>query len=250
MSQDIGNSRTHVCGFGSFVVCGWVLWVRRWVGSRRVGSRVSSRRSSPVAASMIADVEVLDEDEDVGSGVGSSDADVVEPAVDAQGDRAGVVDAVVADAVVGVGAAVAGGGFGSGVVGGGGGGVGGAGIGGGVGGCSGRRRRRGGPGARRWWRAGRVGRVASSSGSAGSVRLCRRWWGGWGGSSSGSMPRRRSSCSRPLRPPCAAGEAGGEDHAVVGQRGGRDPVGGNGLAERGRRTIGPVTRWWAVTDRA
>ena len=49
-----------------------------------------------------ADVEVGDEHDDGGSGVGSSDADVVEAAVVAQGDRAGVVDAVVADAVVGV----------------------------------------------------------------------------------------------------------------------------------------------------
>ena len=35
-----------------------------------------------------ADVEVVDEEDDVGSGVGSSDADVVELAVDAQGDDA------------------------------------------------------------------------------------------------------------------------------------------------------------------
>ena len=47
-----------------------------------------------------ADVEVGDEEDDGGSGVGSSDADVVEAAVDAQGDRAGVVDAVVADSPV------------------------------------------------------------------------------------------------------------------------------------------------------
>lgn len=44
----------------------------------------------------------------MGSGVGSSDADVVEPAVVAEGDDAGVVDAVVADAGVGVGLAAAG----------------------------------------------------------------------------------------------------------------------------------------------
>jgi hypothetical protein len=37
----------------------------------------------------------------VGSGVGSSDADVVQAAVVAQGDDAGVVDAVPADAFVG-----------------------------------------------------------------------------------------------------------------------------------------------------
>ena len=56
--------------------------------------------------------------DDVGSGVGSSDADVVQSAVVAQGDGAGLVDSVVADAVVGVVAGVAGGGFGAGGVGG------------------------------------------------------------------------------------------------------------------------------------
>ena len=50
-----------------------------------------------------ADVEVLDEQDDVGSGVGSSDADVAEFAGHAQGDAAGLVDAVVPDPVVGVG---------------------------------------------------------------------------------------------------------------------------------------------------
>lgn len=39
----------------------------------------------------------------MGSGVGSADADVVQPAVDAQGDGAGLVDAVVTDAFVGSG---------------------------------------------------------------------------------------------------------------------------------------------------
>ena len=50
-----------------------------------------------------ADVEVVDEEDDVGSGEGSSDADVVELAGDAQGDDAAVVDAVAPNAVVGVG---------------------------------------------------------------------------------------------------------------------------------------------------
>ena len=40
--------------------------------------------------------------------MGSADADVVQPAGDAQGDDAGVVDAVVADPVVGVGVTAAG----------------------------------------------------------------------------------------------------------------------------------------------
>ncbi|MEQ7011214.1 hypothetical protein ABN028_34095 [Actinopolymorpha sp. B17G11] len=66
-----------------------------------------------------ADVEVLGEYEDAGSGVGSADADGVERSLVAQGDLAGFVDAVVAEAVVGVGVAAAGGGFGAGGVGGG-----------------------------------------------------------------------------------------------------------------------------------
>jgi hypothetical protein len=54
------------------------------------------------------DVQVLDEEQDAGSGVGSADADGVEPAAVAEGDLAGLVDAVGADPVVGVAAAVAG----------------------------------------------------------------------------------------------------------------------------------------------
>ncbi|MCO8271541.1 hypothetical protein M1L60_13155 [Actinoplanes sp. TRM 88003] len=70
-----------------------------------------------------ADVEVLDEQGDVGSGVGLADADVAQPAGDAQGDGAGFADPVLADPVVGCGAAgAAGGGFRAGVVGRGGGG--------------------------------------------------------------------------------------------------------------------------------
>ena len=55
-----------------------------------------------------ADLQVVDEQDDVGSGVGPADADVVELAVVAEGDAAGGVDDVAADAVVGVGGAVAG----------------------------------------------------------------------------------------------------------------------------------------------
>ena len=47
-----------------------------------------------------ADVEVLDQQQDVGSGVGSSDADVVDAAVVADGDSAGAVDAAAADPIV------------------------------------------------------------------------------------------------------------------------------------------------------
>jgi hypothetical protein len=47
-----------------------------------------------------ADVELGDEHDDEGSGVGSADADVVEPAIVAEGELAGGVDTVVAYAVV------------------------------------------------------------------------------------------------------------------------------------------------------
>ena len=46
-----------------------------------------------------SDVEVVDEEDDAGSVEGSSESDVVELAVDAEGDCAGT-DAVVADAVL------------------------------------------------------------------------------------------------------------------------------------------------------
>ena len=60
-----------------------------------------------------ADVAVLGQDQDAGSGVGSADADGVEPALVAQGDLPAGVDAVAAESVVGVGTAVAGGGLGA-----------------------------------------------------------------------------------------------------------------------------------------
>ena len=69
------------------------------------------------------DVQVLDEHQDGGPGVLVAGADVVEAAVDAQGELAGGVCAVGADAVVGVGGAVAGCGLGTCGVGGGGGGA-------------------------------------------------------------------------------------------------------------------------------
>jgi hypothetical protein len=66
-----------------------------------------------------SDVEVLDEDQYVGSGVGSADADVVQASGVAKGKFSVLVDAVAAYAVVGV-EAFAGLGFGPAVVGGGG----------------------------------------------------------------------------------------------------------------------------------
>jgi hypothetical protein len=47
-----------------------------------------------------ADVEVVDQDDDVGAAAAFGQPDVVEPAVVAQGDDAGGVDSVVADPVV------------------------------------------------------------------------------------------------------------------------------------------------------
>ena len=131
-----------------------------------------------------ADVEVLDQDDDAGSGVGSADADGVERPAVAQGDFACLVDAVAADAFVGVVGAVAGGGLGSAGVDRGGGSPAAA-TGGAVGGCTGRRRCPVGPGGRRWWPAGWVGLGAISSWSAGISRLSRRWWAVMVGSSSG-----------------------------------------------------------------
>ena len=89
MSQDIGNSRTHVCGFGSSSFSGLV-----------VAAEVDGELAEEFAGDGCddADVEVCDEQDDVGSGVGSSDADVAEFAGDAQGDGAGLVDAVVTHA--------------------------------------------------------------------------------------------------------------------------------------------------------
>jgi hypothetical protein len=68
-----------------------------------------------------ADVQVGDEGQDVGAGVAAADADVVEPAVVADGDDPVRVDLVVPDAVVGGRGQPGGGCFGPGGEGGGGG---------------------------------------------------------------------------------------------------------------------------------
>ena len=197
-----------------------------------------------------ADVEVVDEHDDVGSGVGSADADVVESAVEAQGDVAVVVDAVVADAVVGVGAAVA------------------------VGWLWGGR-------GRRWrgWR-GVGGSGGGGGGCRSSTKVSSRAWSsarvaGWAGwarepllhglleafdlAAGGGVVRAgvllgdaeaASSCLEAVAAAAAAGEAGGEDHAVVGQCRGGVCRGRLTAARNVATTIGPVTRWWAVTGRA
>ena len=85
--------------------------VRRWGGLWLVvAGGVEGELADDLAGGGVddADVEVLGEDEDVGSGVGPSDADVEQAAVVAQGDGAGLVDDVAADAEVGVVASFAG----------------------------------------------------------------------------------------------------------------------------------------------
>ena len=136
------------------------------------------------------DVEVGDEEDDGGSGVGSSDADVVESAVVAEGHRAAVVDAVVADPVVGVGVVAGRGGCGAGLVGGGRGGLAGEravgsvvvvvldetveqclelGEGGGLVGLARRQR------LRVWWRRSTLPQVVGASGAEFFWLMPRRW---------------------------------------------------------------------------
>jgi hypothetical protein len=102
-----------------FFRAGWAA------GGLVVPSRVEGEFAQEFAGGGVedADVQVLDQEQDVGSGVGAADADVVQAAARAQGDVAGAADLVVADAVVGVGGPVPGAGFGPGRVGGGGGGL-------------------------------------------------------------------------------------------------------------------------------
>ena len=93
-----------VAGFAAVVWCsGWGAW--RPPGGLVVAVRVEGELAQELAGGGVddADVQVLDEEQDVGSGVGPADADVVEPAAVAEGDGAGGADDVGADAVVGVG---------------------------------------------------------------------------------------------------------------------------------------------------
>jgi hypothetical protein len=69
-------------------------WVEDEVAEDLAGNGVDDR-----------DFQVLDEQDDAGSGVGSSDSDVVEFPADPDGHDAGFVDGVVADPVMSVGVA-------------------------------------------------------------------------------------------------------------------------------------------------
>ena len=73
-----GSSGGSFGGSGGLVVD---VWVQGQLAGELSGDRVDD-----------ADVEVLDEQDDAGSGVGSADADVVQPAVVPQCHRSGFVD--------------------------------------------------------------------------------------------------------------------------------------------------------------
>ncbi len=109
ISQDMGDSRTCIVWVRllSFMVVfrvgplGSVPWGRSLgcSGGLVVAGGVDEEFAQQFAGGGVddADVEVLDEQDDVGSGVGSADADVMQLAVDSQRDAAGVIDSVGAD---------------------------------------------------------------------------------------------------------------------------------------------------------
>ena len=107
MSQDIGDSRTCDCRSGCCSFRGLRVGPLGASGGLVVAAGVEDQVAEELAGGGVddPDLEVLDEQDDAGSGVGSADADVVQSAAVAQGDRAGFVDAVVADPVVGLGVA-------------------------------------------------------------------------------------------------------------------------------------------------
>jgi len=159
--------------------------------------------------------------------VGSADADVVQSAVVAQGDAAGLVDLVVAQPVVAALVAAGRGGLGSGLVGLGGGAAGEGSV------------RSGGvvvlsPGVEqglelgdggRWWSAGEPlleGLLDAFDFAA-----------GLGMRGSGVLLRDVQAFELVLELVAAASVSGGEDQSVVGQDAGGDAVAGNGLPERG-----------------
>src|SRR5690348_17274019 len=71
MSQDIADARTHELWVRASLISGWGRVVGRWAGSRGWGR-------GPVRAEFAGggvddpDVQVLDQEQDVGSGVGSA----------------------------------------------------------------------------------------------------------------------------------------------------------------------------------
>src|SRR3712207_1441382 len=93
MSQDIGDRWTHVLVGSPVLFPGCSGWpAGGLVAAGGVEDQVAEEFSGGGVDD--ADVEVLDEGENAGSGVGSADAEGVEPAAVAQGDLPGLVDAV------------------------------------------------------------------------------------------------------------------------------------------------------------
>ncbi len=92
--MDLRVGRFLSCSGGSFGFCGGLV----------VDGGVEGEVAEELAGDGVddADVKVVDEQDDVGSGVGSADADVVESAVVPQGDVAVGANTVGADSVVGV----------------------------------------------------------------------------------------------------------------------------------------------------
>ena len=94
-----------------------------WSGWDAAGLEVSGGVEGELAEELAGvpvddlDVQVVDEEGDRGAGVQAADADVVHPTAVPQGDRAGLVDLVVAHAPVRVEVGTGGGGLGAGGVG-------------------------------------------------------------------------------------------------------------------------------------
>jgi hypothetical protein len=232
MSQDIGIAGPTDRRSGLSLSRGGFGWS---AGGLVVAGGVEGQFAEKLAGGGVddPDVVVLDEHQDVGSGVGSADADVVQAAVDAQGDAAGLVDLVVAESVVGV-AVPAGArdGFGAGGVGG----------------------RRGGPVGQRSVRpvvvvgadegvdeglqlgdGGRLDRLGGELSLQGLLEPFDLAAGG-GAVRAGVLLHNVAAAQLVLEvvaSAAAAGEAGGVDGAVVGERGGRIAVLGGGMGEGG-----------------
>jgi hypothetical protein len=94
------NPHWMPCGLGA-----WSAASFGFAGGLVVAGGVEGQFAEELAGGGVddADVQVADEQQDGGSGVGPADADVVELSAVAQGDGAVGVDQVAADAVVGVG---------------------------------------------------------------------------------------------------------------------------------------------------
>ncbi len=99
MSPDLPDGRTYEVVGPAFCFLG--LRAGRASGALVVLAGIEGERAQEFAGGGVddADLEVFDQEQDVGSGVGSSDSDVVELAVVAQRDGAGFVDAVLADSL-------------------------------------------------------------------------------------------------------------------------------------------------------